>query len=84
MPKYEAEFDIPLSMDTEQLAEFVEALREYGYPRLVFRIEAPSRKAAASQVGESTSGFWHRGAFDAGWWSDQLKAIRGRRAEVEL
>lgn len=81
-PKYEAEFEIDLY--GEDLAHFVEALREQGHPKLVLRVEADTRAKAANAMAESTSGWWGYSTYDRDWWAGRLRAIRGKRAAEDI
>ncbi|WIE81179.1 hypothetical protein [Curtobacterium sp. MCSS17_016] len=49
---YEAEIEIPGPNDLE---EFIEALRQYGHPRLIVRIRADNKAEAASLLAESST-----------------------------
>ena len=82
MPKYEAEFEIPLSLADEELGSLIESLREFGHPKLIVRVEAKSRKEAASELGESCSSWWP--LFYPEWWHEVLRVIRGKRAQQDI
>lgn len=82
MPKYEAEFEIPLFLHGEDLEHFVDALREYGHPKIIFRVEGDSRSEVINEVANSTSNWWP--SFDHEWWQRKLRVLRGKKAQQPI
>lgn len=85
MPKYEAEFDIPMGLSPEDLAHFIEGLRAFGYPKIIFRVEGVSKARVAVDVSNELSHWWLRtGKYTDSWFYEKLRAIRGKRAREEF
>jgi len=84
MTKYEAQIEIPYFKDPADLQAFVEALREFGHPTLVWRTEAKDKHEAAAEVANSVSVFWAYNRFDKDWWMGKLRALRGHKAKEEI
>lgn len=76
MPRYQTEFDVPLNMEPEDLARFIESLREFGYPKIVFRVEAASKDEAVREVSNSVSVWWRLHRYTPAWWDLKLRNVR--------
>lgn len=82
--RYQGEFDIPMNMEPEDLSQFIEALREFGYPKIVFRVEAADKEEAVTEVANSTSVWWLRGGrYTKEWWSKVIRNVRREWTEDE-
>jgi hypothetical protein len=70
---YEAEVELPGVNDLE---EFIEALRQYGHPRLIVRIRADSKVEAANLLAESSTSAGMPGlGYGQEQWHDRLTRI---------
>lgn len=86
MTKYEMEMEIPMTGD---VAHFIEALREFGHPKIVLRVETDeetnTKRKIAAEVSNSVSSWWGWGGrYSTEWFENRLKAIRGKRAQEEI
>lgn len=82
MPKYEAEIEIPFFHDAGDFERWIEALREFGHPKILLRTEGPSRKVAVEEMANSCSVWWPR--WDDTYWNDAIRVIRGKRSHDEI
>lgn len=84
MTKYETEFDIPMGMSPRELDDFIDRLREFGYPKIIFRAETSgdikTKRALANEIGNSVGSFWYYffDKFGPEWWYENLRANRKR------
>lgn len=85
MTKYKMEMEIPMTGD---VAHFIEALREFGHPKIILRVETNeetnTKHKVAAEISNSVSSWWGNYSFSTGWFEMRLKAIRGKRAQEEI
>jgi hypothetical protein len=85
MTKYEMEMEIPMTGD---VAHFIEALREFGHPKIVLRVETDeetnTKHKLAAEVSNSMSSWWGNYYLSTEWFENRLKAIRGKRAQEQI